>query len=119
MGLVAQFADWVGVMYAGKLVVLSPFEQIVKHPQHPYACLLIDSVPGLEEKSERLIGIPGMPPRPIELPAGCRFAPRCPAVMEHCYQIEPALERVAGNRQVACHLYSESYSQSAKAKVNA
>ncbi len=119
MGLVAQFADRVGVMYAGKLVELSPVEQIVQDPQHPYSKLLIQSVPGLEEKSERLIGIPGMPPRLIDLPLGCLFAPRCPAAMEHCLRIEPSIELVAGNRQVACHLYTESYSQSNGAEVDA
>ncbi|MCC6453513.1 MAG: ABC transporter ATP-binding protein [Caldilineaceae bacterium] len=119
MGLVAQFADWVGVMYAGKLVELSPVEQIVQDPQHPYSKLLIQSVPGLEEKRERLIGIPGMPPRLIDLPSGCLFAPRCPSAMEHCLQTEPSLEPVAGNRQVACYLYAESYSQNNGAEVNA
>jgi oligopeptide/dipeptide ABC transporter ATP-binding protein len=76
-------------------------------------------VPGLEEKRERLIGIPGMPPRLIDLPPGCLFAARCPAAMDHCLRIEPALEAVAGNRQVACHLYTQSYSQSNGAEVDA
>ncbi len=119
MGLVAQFADWVGVMYAGKMVELAPVKQIVQDPQHPYSKLLLQSVPGLEEKRDRLVGIPGMPPRPIDLPPGCLFAPRCPAAMKHCFQVEPALEAVAGNRQMACHLYSESYPQSARAELNA
>lgn len=119
MGLVAQFADWVGVMYAGKLVELSPVEQIVTDPQHPYSKLLIQSVPGLEEKRERLIGIPGMPPRLLDLPPGCLFAPRCPSAMEHCFQTEPPLEWVPGNRQVACHLYSSTYAPNHKAEVEA
>ena len=92
MGLVAQFADWVGVMYAGKMVELSPVEQIVQDPQHPYSKLLMQSVPGLEEKRERLVGIPGMPPRPIDLPPGCLFAPRCPSAMDHCFQHRACLE---------------------------
>jgi peptide/nickel transport system ATP-binding protein len=119
MGLVAQFADWVGVMYAGKLVELSPVKQIVQAPQHPYAKLLIHSVPGLDEKSERLTGIPGMPPQLIDLPPGCLFAPRCPSVMEHCYQKEPILQTVAGQRQVACHLYTEFFFPNARAEVDA
>lgn len=119
MGLVAQFADWVGVMYAGKLVELSPVQQIVQDPQHPYSKLLLQSVPGLEEKRERLVGIPGMPPRPIDLPGGCLFAPRCPSAMAHCFQVEPALELITGNRQVACHLYTAAYSKSAKAEADA
>ena len=112
MGLIAQFADWVGVMYAGKMVELSPVKQIVQDPQHPYAKLLLQSVPGLEEKAARLVGIPGIPPRPIDLPPGCRFAPRCPSVMEHCFRVEPGLEVVGGNRHVACHLYTDAPDQS-------
>jgi oligopeptide/dipeptide ABC transporter ATP-binding protein len=81
--------------------------------------LLIQSVPDLEEKRERLSSIPGMPPRLIDLPPGCLFAPRCPAAMDHCFQIEPELEWVTGNRQVACHLYTLSYSPSHGAEVKA
>ena len=70
--LIAQFADNVGVMYAGKMVELSPVAQIVQDPLHPYSKLLLESVPTLEEKKERLVGIPGMPPRLIDLPPGDR-----------------------------------------------
>lgn len=119
MGLIAQFADWVGVMYAGKLVELAPIEQMVTDPQHPYSRLLMQSVPGLEEKRERLVGIPGMPPRLINLPTGCFFAPRCPEAMAHCSQVQPSLEFVNGRRQVACHLYTESQNHSAQAEVDA
>jgi peptide/nickel transport system ATP-binding protein len=107
MGLIAQFADKVGVMYAGKLVELSPIFDIVSKPLHPYSKLLLDSVPGLDEKKERLVGIPGMPPRLIDLPPGCLFAPRCPSAMPHCLQVEPELAPVDDGRLVACHLYSE------------
>ncbi|MEM7130929.1 MAG: ABC transporter ATP-binding protein [Chloroflexota bacterium] len=124
MGLIAQFADRVGVMYAGKLVDLAPVAQMVEDPLHPYSKLLLQSVPGLEEKQERLVGIPGMPPRLIDLPPGCLFAPRCPSAMTHCTQIAPELkppnDRIAihdgnsrmgydGNhpRLVSCHLYSD------------
>ncbi|MGB5051245.1 MAG: oligopeptide/dipeptide ABC transporter ATP-binding protein, partial [Caldilineaceae bacterium] len=108
MGLIAQFADRVGVMYAGKLVELSPVHQIVNKPMHPYADLLLQSVPSLEAKSERLVSIPGMPPRLINLPTGCSFAPRCPAAMPHCTTIEPALEPTVDGRFVACHLFSNT-----------
>lgn len=119
MGLVAQFADWVGVMYAGKLVELAPVQQIVAEPQHPYSQLLLQSVPGLDEKRERLTGIPGMPPRLIDLPPGCLFAPRCPAVMAHCSQIEPALDRLDGRRRVACHLFTTNNPQLSAVEVGA
>jgi peptide/nickel transport system ATP-binding protein len=107
MGLIAQFADRVGVMYAGKLVDLAPVEQMVKEPLHPYSKLLLQSVPGLDEKRERLVGIPGMPPRLIELPPGCLFQPRCPAAFSLCTQVEPTLVHTGDGRRVACHLYSE------------
>ncbi len=116
MGLIAQFADRVGVMYAGKLVDLAPIKEMVEQPLHPYSQLLLQSVPGLEEKRERLVGIPGMPPLLIDLPAGCLFQPRCPAAMPHCKTVTPVLAPPTGatmangqpviNRQVACHLYT-------------
>ena len=108
MGLIAQFADWVGVMYAGKVAELSPVHQIVQSPMHPYSQLLLQSVPGLDKKQERLIGIPGMPPRLIDLPSGCLFAARCPSVMARCSEEEPEIIHLGDGRQVACHLYSHN-----------
>jgi peptide/nickel transport system ATP-binding protein len=119
MGLIAQFADWVGVMYAGKLVELAPVYNIVSDPQHPYTRLLLQSVPDLGEKRDRLVGIPGMPPRLINLPPGCLFAPRCPAVMAHCAQSAPPLIHADRERQVACHLYPESQPRTAMTEVDA
>ncbi|MEZ4707229.1 MAG: ABC transporter ATP-binding protein [Caldilineaceae bacterium] len=107
MGLIAQFADRVGVMYAGKLVDLAPIAQMVEQPLHPYSQLLLESVPGLDEKKERLVGIPGMPPALINLPPGCLFQPRCPQAIAQCAEITPVLQEPEGERgrQVACHLY--------------
>ena len=119
MGLIAQFADKVGVMYAGKLVELSPIHQIVNEPLHPYSDLLLQSVPGLDEKRERLVGIPGMPPRLIDLPPGCLFAPRCPSAMARCSQVSPDLEPFDDGRQVACHLYSEATAPEPELEVDA
>jgi peptide/nickel transport system ATP-binding protein len=119
MGLIAQFADWVGVMYAGRIVELAPVRKIVDEPQHPYTKLLMQSVPELGEKRDRLVGIPGMPPRLINLPPGCLFAPRCPSVMAHCSQIEPALSPIDRERQVACYLYPESQPLTNQAEVDA
>jgi peptide/nickel transport system ATP-binding protein len=104
MGLVGQFADRVGVMYAGKLVDLEPVKQIVEEPLHPYSRLLLESVPGLDEKRERLVSIPGMPPPLIDLPTGCVFHPRCPEAMPKCATREPTLTRMRDGRWVACHL---------------
>lgn len=108
MGLVGQFADRVGVMYAGKLVDMAPVEQMVEDPLHPYSRLLLESVPGLDKKRDRLVGIPGVPPALINLPTGCVFHDRCPSVMPHCSQITPPIHQIADGRQVACHLYAES-----------
>ena len=106
MGLVAQFAHTVGVMYAGKLVELAPVGQIFKNPQHPYTRLLIESLPSLEEKRD-FQGIPGLPPPLIDLPRGCPFADRCPSVMDVC-RVEDPVFHAQGERQfVACHLYPE------------
>ena len=119
MGLIAQFADKVGVMYAGKMVELSPVERIVQEPLHPYSDLLLQSVPNLQVKSDRLVSIPGMPPRLIDLPAGCYFAPRCPMAMPHCSQIMPELAPTRDGRYVACHLFTEPNTTAAAAEVRA
>ncbi len=112
MGLVAQFADRVGVMYAGKLVDLEPVEQMIANPLHPYSRLLLDSVPTLEEKREKLVGIPGITPALINLPPGCLFRPRCPDAMDVCAEIEPSLDQMDKGRHVACHLHTnEAYKQ--------
>ena len=108
MGLVAQFADTVGVMYAGKLVEIGPVDRIFEEPLHPYTKLLIESLPNLQEKRERLEGIPGLPPPLINLPPGCVFYPRCPSAMDHCSQVSPLFQEATQGRSVACHLYQEA-----------
>ena len=102
MGIMAQFVDRVGVMYAGKLVEVSPVREIFRHPLHPYAGLLIDSVPSLEGKDD-LEGIPGLPPSLLERPTGCLFHPRCPHASADCATREQRLEEVEPERWVACH----------------
>ena len=104
MGLVAQFADYVGVMYAGRLVDLGPVEEIFDNPLHPYTKLLIDSLPNLEHRAE-LIGIPGLPPALLNPPAGCAFHPRCPYLFDPCPDETPAGVEATPGRLVACHLY--------------
>ena len=104
MGLIAQFADTVGVMYAGRLVEIGPVAQMIGAPRHPYTRLLIDSLPGIDIK-RRLTGIPGLPPRLTDMPPGCAFAPRCPLAMASCTQSVPALQQVGPDHQAACHLY--------------
>ena len=103
MGIMAQFVDRVGVMYAGKLVEVSPVREIFRQPLHPYAGLLIDSVPSLEEK-DALEGIPGLPPSLHDRPTGCLFHPRCPHATAACATQEQTLVETQPDRWVACHL---------------
>ncbi|HYW89986.1 MAG TPA: ABC transporter ATP-binding protein [Chloroflexota bacterium] len=106
MGLIAQFADTIGVLYAGRLVEQGPVEQLLDSPRHPYTRLLIDSLPTLDDK-KALRGIPGLPPSLLNLPPGCAFAPRCPYAFERCGTETPALQAVGPAQVVACHLYPE------------
>jgi peptide/nickel transport system ATP-binding protein len=109
MGLVAQFADVIGVLYAGKLVELGPVDDILEAPRHPYTRLLIDSLPTLDDKKP-LRGIPGLPPSLLNLPPGCPFAPRCPYAElngDRSWVETPLLQAVTPRQLVACHLYPE------------
>ena len=104
MGLMAQFVHRLGVMYAGRLVEVSPVEDIFTEPLHPYTQLLIQSLPSLEEKG-KFQGIPGLPPSLLERPTGCSFNPRCPHAMPRCLVEDPRLLEAKPGRFVACHLY--------------
>jgi peptide/nickel transport system ATP-binding protein len=103
MGLIAQFSNSVGVLYAGKLVERGPIDDVLASPLHPYTRLLIDSLPDTRTRNS-FVGIPGLPPALFNRPSGCRFHPRCPFAFDRCRQEEPPLA-LAGGRQVACHLY--------------
>ena len=106
MGLVAQFADTIGVMYAGRLVELAPVRQIFQDPLHPYTRLLINSLPSLTTKGS-FVAIPGLPPTLLNLPAGCSFNPRCPDVFEICRSVTPGMLPHGKERSAACHLYDK------------
>ncbi len=106
MGLIAQFADLIGVMYAGRLVEVGLVDEILSSPRHPYTRLLIDSLPKLTGKG-KLIGIPGLPPALLSLPDGCAFHPRCPFAFDRCRVEIPLDQQVAPDRRVVCHLYPE------------
>jgi oligopeptide/dipeptide ABC transporter ATP-binding protein len=103
MGLIAQFVDRLGVMYAGKLVELAPVRDIFARPRHPYTQMLIASLPSLVRKGV-LQGIPGLPPSLRDLPSGCSFHPRCPLAMDRCRLDEPILREAPGDAWAACHL---------------
>src|SRR5271156_4435310 len=103
MGLMAQFVDRLGIMYAGRLVEVAPIRDIITAPRHPYTRLLIDSLPSLEVKGG-LRGIPGLAPLLRELPPGCAFHPRCPIAQPRCRVERPAVRAIAEDAVVACHL---------------
>ena len=104
MGLIAQFADTIGVMYAGKLLEIGPVRQMIETPKHPYTKMLVDSLPGIEIK-QALVGIPGLPPPLVDLPPGCSFNPRCPFAFDRCIVETPLLQDVGPQQFAACHLY--------------
>lgn len=106
MGLMAQFVNRLGVMYAGRLVDVSPVREMFAAPLHPYTRLLIASLPSLEQKGS-FRGIPGLPPSLLERPTGCSFHPRCPHAMPRCSVQDPLLTEVSPGRWVACHLYDQ------------
>lgn len=106
MGLMAQFVDTIGVMYAGRLVEVGPVKELFKEPLHPYTQMLISSLPSLESRGV-FKGIPGIAPSLRNPPSGCHFHPRCPAVMSYCSAKDPKLMEIRPGRWVACHLYGE------------
>ena len=103
MGLIAQFSNSIGVLYAGKLVERGPIDDVLASPLHPYTRLLMDSLPDMSSRTT-FVGIPGLPPALFNRPSGCRFRSRCPYAFDRCREQEPPLISV-GNIQVACHLY--------------
>jgi peptide/nickel transport system ATP-binding protein len=103
MGLMAQFAHRIGVMYAGKLVEEGTADQLFSRPQHPYSQLLMESLPNLEEKGA-FLAARGGPPSLLSLPTGCVFHPRCPYKMERCVVDEPAMQMAWSGHRAACHL---------------
>jgi peptide/nickel transport system ATP-binding protein len=108
LSIIAELADKVAIMYAGKIVEFAPSLELYKSPLHPYTQKLLKSIPRLREKVDRLEFIPGVPPDLRNPPSGCRFHPRCPYVMDICKKVEPQLVEVKPNHYVACHLYTET-----------
>ena len=106
MGVHYQISDRLAIMYAGKLVEYGPTDAIFSNPAHPYTQMLIQSLPRVGDRSQR-VGISGRPPNLIDPPAGCRFAARCPKVMEHCHHQDPELLQIEPEHFVSCHLYGE------------
>ncbi len=102
LGVIAEIADDVLVMYAGKIVESAPVAAIFADPQHPYTIGLLGSIPRLGEYRDRLATIEGSVPSPANQPKGCRFSPRCPFADAHCREQQPPLRTLGTGHQVAC-----------------
>ena len=107
MGVHANVADRIGIMYAGKIVEEATTEQIFREPLHPYTQFLINSLPKFGDKNVRH-SVPGSPPSLADLPAGCPFHPRCPHVKEICRQQMPDFSYPNEDHKVACWLHSDA-----------
>ncbi|NLL70532.1 MAG: ABC transporter ATP-binding protein [Epulopiscium sp.] len=106
LGVVAEMADYVVVMYAGKVVEEGPVKELFANPKHPYTIGLLKSKPNLHEERERLDSIPGMVPNPIDLPKGCYFHPRCKYATDECRQGQPELKELNPKHKVSCFVAS-------------
>jgi peptide/nickel transport system ATP-binding protein/oligopeptide transport system ATP-binding protein len=103
LGIVAEMADEVAVMYAGRVVERAPGAAIFDDPQHPYTLGLLGSIPKIEETRDRLLAIEGAVPPPFALPSGCRFHPRCVFADARCTAQDPPLRVINEAHRVACH----------------
>jgi oligopeptide/dipeptide ABC transporter ATP-binding protein len=102
LGIVAETADNVAVMYASKIVEWAPCTDLFREPLHPYTVGLFRSLPRLEGERKRLLVIPGTVPSPLDFPSGCKFHPRCPIAADKCATDEPELMDAADGRLAAC-----------------
>ena len=109
IGVHANLADRIGILYAGKLVEEAETRTILNEPKHPYTRYLIESLPNLESREE-LMSIPGRPPALDRPPSGCRFHERCPLAKDICKTIEPELIQIAPRHFTACHVVEEELS---------
>jgi peptide/nickel transport system ATP-binding protein len=104
MGVIAETADRVAVMYAGRIVELGPVAAIIRDPQHPYTKGLIGSIPSLTDRCERLTQIDGAMPRLNAMPSGCAFHPRCRLASEQCRSERPHLMPARASEAACWHL---------------
>ncbi|MGV9934791.1 ABC transporter ATP-binding protein [Streptomyces olivaceoviridis] len=107
LGVVADVADRIAVMYAGRIVETAPVHDLYKAPAHPYTRGLLDSIPRLDHKGRQLYAIKGLPPNLTHIPPGCSFHPRCPMARDVCRTDEPPLYEVTEERGSACHFWRE------------
>jgi oligopeptide/dipeptide ABC transporter ATP-binding protein len=105
-GIIARICDRVAVMYAGKIVESALTRELFNHPAHPYTMALLNSLPRMEVKVDRLYSIEGQPPELHALPPGCSFSPRCPRVKEVCLQDYPPPKEITSGHFAACWLHN-------------
>lgn len=105
LGVVAEYADKVMVMYGGQIVEQTNVETLFVNPKHPYTTGLLDSLPSLEKEVNRLGAIQGMVPAAHNFPIGCRFSDRCPHAMDKCREKNPELREIEPGHKVRCYLY--------------
>jgi oligopeptide/dipeptide ABC transporter ATP-binding protein len=121
LGIVAELCDRVAVMYAGQIVEEADTRTLFREPKHPYTQGLIGSVPVIGQRRDRLAVIPGRVPNLVDLPVGCRFAPRCRPREEHgltqCTEALPALVEVAEGHRVRCYLHSDAVEEPVEVPV--
>jgi len=104
LGVVEHISDRVAVMYLGRIVELSPTDELFRAPNHPYTEALLDEVPRLVAKKRQFSALKGEIPSPLHPPSGCHFHPRCPHAFGRCKVERPALKPIAPGRLSACHL---------------
>jgi len=119
LGVIAQLCDRVSVMYAGRVVETAPVEALFARPRHPYTVGLLQAIPSMHEERDSLMTIPGVVPRLIDPPPGCRFAPRCAKRFEPCDRVVPPLSEVETGHAVACHLYPGAPEDATRKSVGA
>lgn len=107
LGVVANVADKIAVMYAGRIVERADVYDLYRQPGHPYTKGLLESIPRLDQKGQQLAAIGGLPPNLMRIPDGCAFNPRCKFAQDVCREDRPALLEVAPGRESACHFAEE------------
>ena len=108
LGIIAEMADYVVVMYAGRVIERGTVSEIFHNPMHPYTIGLQKSKPTMDSSDEALFNIPGNVPNPVNMPAHCYFKERCSKCIDKCSGDYPGMIRVSPTHYVACHLYSET-----------
>jgi len=103
LGVIAELADRIAVMYAGSILEYTKAYKLFKHPRNPYTQGLLRSLPWHQKRKSRFKTIPGQVPDPLNLPSGCKFHPRCDMVMDKCRHIEPVFEEVSSGHWSKCH----------------